>query len=76
MLNAESASGCGGRGGLLGKEELLRVGIVVEQFRVAAPVDRRFELRLGFLFAEVLVQQVLEELVGQRVVGLAPRASA
>ena len=46
----------------------MTVGIVLEEFGVAAPTDGGFKLALGFLFAEVLVEQIVEELLGGGVV--------
>src|SRR3984893_10722470 len=44
--------------------------VVVEDLGVATPVDGRVELGLGLLLAEVLVEDVEEEIVGQGAVGL------
>jgi hypothetical protein len=57
------------RGRLFRKEEPARVGVVIEQLRVAAPPDGRFELRLGFLLAEVFIEQVFEYSIRQGMVG-------
>jgi hypothetical protein len=42
---------------------------VIEQLRVPAPSDGRFELRLGFLLAEVFIEQVFEDAIRQCMVG-------
>ena len=36
---------------------------MIEQLRIAAPVDGCFELRLGFFLGEVLVQQIFENAI-------------
>ena len=47
------------------------LAIVIENFGVAAPVHRGFELALDFVFGEMLVENVVEEFVGDGVIGLA-----
>ena len=54
----------------LGNKETLALRIVIEQFGVAPPIDGGLELPDGFLFGEMLVQNVVKEIVGERVVGL------
>src|SRR5271154_2962286 len=44
--------------------------VVIEKFRVASPLDRRLQLPLRFVLAEMLVQQILEKFRGQRPVRL------
>src|SRR5215475_10692857 len=56
-----------GRLRLRGQEELPLLGVVVEQLGVAAPIDGGVELADGFLFAEVFVEDVVKELVGDGV---------
>src|SRR5437867_13278309 len=48
----------------------LSLCIVVEQFGVASPLNRRVHLPRGLLTAEVLIQDVVKKLIRQSVVGL------
>jgi hypothetical protein len=48
----------------------MAVGIVLEEFGVASPTDGGIELALGLLFAEMLVEEVVEKLFGSGVVTL------
>jgi len=43
---------------------------VVEQLGVASPVDGSLKLSNGFFFGEMFVQDIVEKVVGQSVVGL------
>src|ERR1700674_5904428 len=54
----------------LGLHQAAGTAVVVKNLRVAAPVHSRIELPLHFLFGEVLVQNVVEKLVIDRMVGL------
>ena len=56
--------------------ELVSRGVVVEQAGVAAPVNGGVQLLDGFVFAEVFVEGVVEEFVGQSMVRLRSQASA
>src|SRR5580700_4076699 len=65
--------GGGGRMGLsdgLGENQAVRFAIEVEDFSVAAPVHGSFELALHFILAEVFVENVVKELVGNGVISL------
>ena len=42
---------------------------MIEQLRITAPVDRRRKLLNGFFLAEVLVENIVEEFIGQPVIG-------
>src|SRR5271154_275069 len=53
----------------LSEGQLAGGGIIVKELGVAAPLDSGFELTAGFVFAEMLVQQVAEEFVGKRAIG-------
>src|SRR5580704_8581261 len=55
--------------GWLGKSQFSGGGVVVENFGVAAPLNRGFELAAGFLFAEMFVDQIVEKFVGERAIG-------
>ena len=59
---ASVVSGTGRSG--FGQRELPAGGIEVENFRIAPPLDRRFQLPLRFVFAEMLIEQILKELGG------------
>src|SRR5271163_3011287 len=52
----------------LGEGQLSGGGIVIEEFRVAAPLNSGFQLPAGFLFAEMFVEQVAKKFVRQRAV--------
>src|SRR5713226_2256897 len=52
-----------------GYEEPLALRVVVENFRVASPVDCSFQLPGGLFRAEALIQDVAEELRRQCAVG-------
>src|SRR5580704_16395075 len=53
----------------LGESQLSRGGVVVENFGVASPLNRGFELAARFVFAEVLVDQIVEKFVRERAIG-------
>src|SRR5271154_1046310 len=53
----------------LGEGQLARGRIIVKELGVAAPLDGGFQLTAGFVFAEMLVQQVAEKFVGKRAIG-------
>src|SRR5579859_1532362 len=57
-------------GSSLGERQLAGSRVVVENLRVTSPLDRGFQLTPRFIFAEVLVQQIPKEFVGQRSVRL------
>src|SRR5580693_1691083 len=57
-----------GRSGL-GERQFAGGGVVIENLGVAAPLDGGFELPLRFFFAELLVDEVVEKLGGQRAIG-------
>src|SRR5260370_42326725 len=61
------SSGTGASG--LGERQLAGGGVVIENFRVAAPLDGGFELAAGFFLAEMLVEQIPEEFIVERAVG-------
>jgi hypothetical protein len=44
--------------------------VPVEQLRIAAPVDGRFQLPRAFVFAELLVQHVQEKLLRNGMIAL------
>src|SRR5208282_3533712 len=56
-----------GRSGL-GERQFAAGSVVLKKLGVTSPLNCRFQLPLRFIFAEVLVQQVLEELRRQRAV--------
>src|ERR1700682_196281 len=43
--------------------------IVVENFRVTAPLQRSFQLAMSFFFAEMLIEQIMKEFSGKRSIG-------
>src|ERR1700740_681819 len=55
----------------LGLDQTTRFTVIVEYFRVAAPVHGCFELALDFVFGEVFVKDIVKEFVGDRVVRFA-----
>ena len=55
-------------------EQAAGFGVVVEDFGVASPVQRGLELALDFVGAEVLVEDVAEELFADGVVALGVQA--
>ena len=67
--------GCEQSGGWVGGD-LVGVGVVVEQFGVAAPVDGGVELLLGVLRAESALEQVEEESRAEVAVGAGAKAFA
>src|SRR5690242_12949594 len=58
-----------GRSGL-GESQLTRGGVVIENLRVAPPLDGGFQLAARFVLAEMLVEQVAEEFLRERAVRL------
>src|SRR6266496_3770270 len=52
----------------LGEDQFAAVGVVIEQFAVAAPVDGDVELLLSVFGGEAAAEQVAEEVVAQRAV--------
>ena len=58
----------------VGFDEAAAGGVEVEEFGVAAPADGGLELAKGFVFAELLVEDIMEELVGDGAVALASMA--
>src|SRR5580693_1715370 len=48
----------------LGERQLAGGGVIVENLRVASPLDSGFELALRFVLAEMLVDQIMEKFVG------------
>src|SRR5580704_9790625 len=52
----------------LGERQLPGGRIVVEDFRVTSPLNGGFQLSARFLLAEVFVEEVTEELVGEGAV--------
>ena len=53
----------GHEGGIrLGEYEALLIGVVIEEFGIAAPGDHCFELALNFGIREVFIQQVMKKL--------------
>src|SRR5580704_6746967 len=54
----------------LGKSQFAGFSVVVEDFRVASPLDRGFQLAAGFLFTELFIKQVAEEFFIERTIGL------
>jgi len=51
-------------------EQPAGLGIVIEDLGVASPVQRRLELPLDFIRAEVLVEDVAEKLLTDGVIAL------
>ena len=64
----EVSAGTGGSG--LGERQLAGGGVVIENFGVAPPLDGGFELAARFVLAEMFVEQVAEEFVGERAIRL------
>src|SRR6266487_1542019 len=60
-------SGTGASG--LGERQLAGGGVVIKNFRVAAPLDGGFKLAAGFFLAKMFVEQILEEFIVERAVG-------
>ena len=58
------------------QNEATASGVEVEELGVAAPVDGGFELALCLFFAELLVEQVEEEVLGDGVVALGIEGAA
>src|SRR5208282_6569995 len=54
----------------LGEDQPVRFAIEVENLSVAAPVHGGFKLPLDFILAEVLVEDVVEKLLGNGAIGL------
>src|SRR5271169_3469027 len=52
----------------LGKGQLARGGVVIENLRVAPPLNGGFQLAARFVLAEVFVEEVAKEFVGERAV--------
>ena len=53
----------------LGEGQLPGGGVVIENFRVTSPLDGGLQLAARFVFAEMLVEKVAEEFVGESAVG-------
>src|SRR5271156_3454019 len=53
----------------LGECQLARGGIVVKDLRVAAPLNRSFELAAGFVLAVMLVEEIAEKFIRERAIG-------
>src|SRR5579859_704993 len=66
---AASVVGGTGRSGL-GESQFARGGVVIENFRIAPPLDGGFQLAARFVLAEMLVEQVAEEFLRERAVRL------
>src|SRR5271157_509607 len=58
-----------GRSGF-GEHQFAAGCVVIEKLGIASPLDRRLQLPLRFVLAEVLVQQILKEFRRQRAVCL------
>src|SRR5271170_7374477 len=56
--------------GFFAMEQASALGVVIEELGVASPVQSGLELALDFVGAEVLVQDVAEELLADGVVAL------
>src|SRR5713226_4172995 len=54
----------------LGEDQPVGCSVVVKQLRVASPVDGDLQLPPGLVLAEVFIEHVVEEVVGQGAVGL------
>src|SRR5580658_37284 len=52
----------------LGERQLARCGVVIENLRVASPLDSGLQLAARFILAEMFVEEVAEEFVGERAV--------
>jgi hypothetical protein len=52
----------------LGESQLARGGVVIENLRVAAPLNGSFQLAARFVLAEMFVEEVAEKFVGERAV--------
>src|SRR5260370_33019447 len=53
----------------LGERQLAGGGVIIKNFRVAAPLDGGFELAAGFVLTKMLVKQVAEKLLVQGAIG-------
>ncbi len=53
----------------LGQRQFAAGGVVIEEFGIAAPLDGGFELATRLVFAEMLVEQILEEFGGKSAIG-------
>src|SRR5580693_9033027 len=53
----------------LGERQLARSGVVIENLRIAPPLDGGLQLAARFIFAEMFVKEVAEKFVGERAVG-------
>ncbi len=56
--------------GMFGEDQASLLGVVIEDFGIASPVQGGFKLTFDFVLAEMLVQDVVEELFRNRVVRL------
>src|SRR5260370_42406678 len=54
----------------LGERQLAGRGVVIKNFRVAAPLDGGFELAAGFVLTKMLVKQIAKKLFIESAVGL------
>src|SRR5580704_13925657 len=52
----------------LGERQLARGRVIVKNLRVAPPLDSGFQLAGRFILAEVLVEEIAEELVGESAI--------
>ena len=52
----------------LSQREAMRFAIEVENFSVAPPIHRRFELAFNFVLTEVFVKYVVEKFLGNRMI--------
>src|SRR5260370_8441195 len=53
----------------LGERQRAGGGVIIKNFRVAAPLDGGFELAAGFVLTKMLVKQVAEKLLVQGAIG-------
>src|SRR5579864_7085147 len=53
----------------LGESQLAGGGVVIENFGVASPLNRGFELAPRLVVAEMFVDQIVEKFVGKRAIG-------
>src|SRR5580698_11358707 len=53
----------------LGERQFAGGGVVIENFGVASPLNRGFELAARFVFAEMLVDQIVKKFIGQCAIG-------
>src|SRR5579859_3440187 len=56
---------------MLGQNDAAVFAVVVEDFGVAAPIHRGLKLALHLIFGEMLVENVMEKLIDNGVVGFA-----